>query len=274
MTRLSVNDIKSVSSSILDYDKMLFDITGASLKQIAAEAAGPGAELVCPEKHRVAIIPVTTGLGEIEGFSEAVQAVGNHLGFRTFVTKLPDVRGIAEAYESSADIIMLADDHAFIAINLRSKLIVDNTEATAMGYAAALNFLVDGLADKEVLLLGAGRLGRKAAKCLFDLGAKIAIYDINKNLENSMAKDLSDRYNNRVLSGFTLDEALSKINIIFDASSGGGFITGDQVTGQNYVAAPGIPLGLDRDALCKLKQRVVHDPLQIGVATMLYISLI
>jgi len=273
MTRLSGSDIKSVSSSIQDHDKMLFDLTGASLKQIAAEAAGSGAELVCTEQHRVAIIPVTTGLGKIEGFSEAVQAVCNHLGFQTFVTRFPDVRGIAEAYNSSADIIMLADDHVFVAINLRSKLVVDNTEATAMGYAAALNFLVDGLAGKEVLLVGVGRLGRKAAKCLIDLGAEITIYDINKNLERSMAKELSDKCDSTVRSGFTLDEALSKINIIFDASSGNGFITGDQVTRQTYVAAPGVPLGLDRDALYKIKRRVVHDPLQIGVASMLYISI-
>ncbi len=273
MTRLSVNDIKLVSSRIKNYDKMLFDITGASLKQIAAEAAGSGAELVCPEQYSVAVIPVTSGLGKIEGFSEAVQAVGNHLGFRTIVTSIPDVRGIAEAYHSGADIIMLADDHVFIAINVRSKRIVDNTEATAKGYVTALKFLVDGLADKEVLLIGAGRLGRKAAECLVDLGAKVAIYDVKKHLESSIAKDLSNKYNSKVLSGFTLDEALSKNNIIFDASSGGGFITGDQIAGQTYMAAPGVPLGLDRNALCKLTGRVIHDPLQIGVATMLYMSL-
>ncbi len=274
MTRLSVNDIKSVPSSIQEYDKILFDITGASLKQIAAEATGPDANLASFEQHEVAIIPVTSGLGKIDGFSEAVQAVGNHLGFRSIVTSFPDVRGIAEAYDSGADIIMLADDHVFIAINVRSKRIVDNSEATAKGYAAALKFLVDGLADKEVLLIGAGRLGRKAAECLIDLGAKVAVYDVNKNLESSIAKDLSDKYNSKVLSGFTLDEALSKNNIIFDASSGGGFITADQVAAQTYMAAPGIPLGLDRDALCKLKGRVIHDPLQIGVATMLYMSVI
>lgn len=274
MTRLSFNDIKYVSSNIQDYDKILLNLTGASLKQIAAEAAGSGAELICPEQHRVAIIPVTTGLGKIEGFSDAVQAVGNHLGFRTFVTRFPDVRGIAEAYNAKADIIMLADDHMFVAINLTSKLIVDNTEATAMGYAAALDFLVDGLAGKKVLLVGAGRLGNKAAKCLIDLGAEITIYDINKKLESSLAKELSDKCDNSVCSGFTLDEALSNINIIFDASSGGGFITGDQVTGQTYVAAPGVPLGLDQEALCKIEQRVIHDPLQIGVATMLYIALL
>ena len=274
MTRLSVNDIKSVPSSIQEYDKILFDITGASLKQIAAEATGPDANLASFEQHEVAIIPVTSGLGKIDGFSEAVRAICNHLGFQAFVTGLPDVHGLAEAYESNADIIMMADDHLFAAINLRTKLVVDNTEATAMGYTAALNFLVGGLSGKEVLLIGAGQLGRKAAKSLVELGADIAIYDIDKSLELSLAKELGSISKRSVRSGLKLDEALSRAYIIFDASSGSGFITREHVTEQTYVAAPGIPLGLDQDAFCKIKNRVVHDPLQIGVATMLYMSLI
>ncbi|MGM0652133.1 MAG: 3-methylornithyl-N6-L-lysine dehydrogenase PylD [Bacillota bacterium] len=273
MTRLSADDIKAIPSTIHDYDQLLMEITGASLKQIAAAAAGSGSELICPEQYRVAIIPVTTGFGKIEGFSEAVQAIANHLGFRASITQFPDVRGLAEAYSSSADIIMLADDHLFVAINPTSRAVIDNTEATAIGYTVALDYLVNGLAEKEVLLIGAGQLGRIAAQCLLEHEAHLTIHDLNKKQESSLVNEIKDKLGFSVNSGKAIYEILPRINVIFDASSGGGFITGNQVNEHTCVAAPGIPLGLDHEALNIVQQRLVHDPLQIGVAAMLYISL-
>jgi pyrrolysine biosynthesis protein PylD len=41
------------------------------------------------------------------------------------------------------------------------------------------------------------------------------------------------------------------------------------VKGDTYISAPGMPTGLGAGALKKLSGRYLHDPLQIGVATMI-----
>ena len=35
------------------------------------------------------------------------------------------------------------------------------------------------------------------------------------------------------------------------------------------IAAPGVPLGLSPEAQTRIESRLIHDPLQIGVATMM-----
>nr|WP_042331257.1 hypothetical protein [Desulfosporosinus orientis] len=37
-----------------------------------------------------------------------------------------------------------------------------------------------------------------------------------------------------------------------------------------FIAAPGLPLGIPIEELDQIQPRLIHDPLQLGVATMIY----
>ena len=53
-----------------------------------------------------------------------------------------------------------------------------------------------------------------------------------------------------------------------EATDAAGIINAVDISPQTFIAAPGVPLGLSRDAQYKCSDRLIHDPLQIGVATM------
>lgn len=274
MTRLTDNDIVDIAYSVISYDRDLIKKTGFSLGQIGAAAAGYDLSKNCLADCKVAIIPVTSGKGLIKGFSESVVAIVDHLGGQSFITGSTDVRGLTEAYSRDAHVVMLADDHCFAAINLVSRKIVDNAAATAQGYAVALDRMAGSLHNKDVLLIGAGQVGAAAAIALTELGAHLVIFDINKKKESNLARSMESRSSFPVRAGFSLNEALGRCSILFDASPGRHFVTGEQVDEKTLIAAPGIPLGLDPDAARKVSERLIHDPLQIGVATMLFQALV
>ncbi len=66
-----------------------------------------------------------------------------------------------------------------------------------------------------------------------------------------------------------LEDALSKYTILFDASPAADIIKLEYVTPETLIAAPGMPLGLTKDAYSVVKEHLIHDVLEIGVATML-----
>jgi pyrrolysine biosynthesis protein PylD len=66
-----------------------------------------------------------------------------------------------------------------------------------------------------------------------------------------------------------LEEALRRHSIFFDASPAADIIRSEHIQPQTLIAAPGIPLGCTTEAYGLVKDRLIHDPLQIGVATML-----
>jgi 3-methylornithyl-N6-L-lysine dehydrogenase len=273
MTRLLADQVRTIPADMPGYDQELISKTGCSLRQIAAAAAGTVPEGICTADYRVAVIPVESGQGLIGGFSNAVEAIASYLGFRSFITSAPDVRGLVEAYSSGADLAMLADDHVFAAINLNNRKVADNDEATARGYAVALDKMAGSLKGKKVLLIGAGRVGKPAASALIELGADLLVYDLDKAAEAGLALSLEKKCPERINSGLSLEEALAGCSIIFDASPGHGFIREDFVSRKTLVAAPGIPLGLSPAALKKVSGRLIHDPLQIGTAVMLFKAL-
>ncbi len=273
MTRLLSEDIQTIPANLNSYDRVLKEKTGLSLKELAALAAGPEYSPSDLKEYRVAVIPVTAGQGTIEGFCEAVAAIAAHLGFNASVTASPDVAGLAEAYQSDVDIILLADDGVFAAVNTKTFQVVDNTSATAIGYVVALQQMAGSLKNREVLLIGAGRLGAAAAKELVSLGAILLIYDSDKCAEKALAEKLTEQ-NYPVFCGLSLGKALGRVSLIYDASPGRGLITGEQVDQDTLIAAPGLPLGLTVEAFNKVRAKLIHDPLQIGVATMLCLSLV
>jgi pyrrolysine biosynthesis protein PylD len=267
MTRLREEDISHIPLNLNEYNKKLLKDTGKSLGGIAAYAAGTAKEIIYNlwQDIPAAVIPITCGEGIINGFSISVQRIIDFLGFSAFVTDQKDVGGLAEAVEKGAKIIFLADDNRFVAINILTGKVVDNGEATGKGYAAALDLLSGGLRDKQVLLIGAGPVGTGASGFMSTHGAKVFVYDINREQAEKLKKNLPEV---EIINNFY--EALSQYDLLFDASPAEGIIGKEQLGEHMMISAPGIPLGLTRECLPLVSHRLIHDALEIGVATMLF----
>jgi pyrrolysine biosynthesis protein PylD len=266
MTRLTGENIRDIGTTLKQYDESLIRKTGRPLKQIAIQAAGIS-EKVFEDAlvlNVAAVIPITCGQGMIQGFAESVRAILHHLGARTVRPRGADIAGIAEAVEKGATVVFCSDDDRFVAINLPLLRVVDNTEATAKGYVTALELMAGGLSGRQVLVIGgAGQLGWKAVDLLETKGAEVAAFDLNQ----SKLKELTKGRKTKVERD--LEEALRRYSILFDASPASNIIRLEHIQPETLIAAPGIPLGCTTEAYVLAKDRLIHDPLQIGVATML-----
>ena len=270
MTRLTHPDISSVASELESYDRALTARTGHDLLSLACLACEVSPDHISTVAHScsVAVVPLTYGLGEITGFAQTVKAIVSHLGFAAFVSKAKDLAGLAESYASQAHIVMLADDERFLAIELAGRRIIDNARSTGRAYAAVLSQMAGGLDGREVLVIGCGRVGEAAAGALLDYEAKVSLYD----LDHERAQRLADKISRAKGAGIAvmdeLEAALASHEILFDASPAANVIQERHITPHTFVAAPGVPHGVKAEALPKLGERFVHDPLQLGVAAM------
>jgi len=266
MTRLTGENIRDIGMTLKQYDESLIRKTGRPLKQIAIQAAGIS-EKVFEDAlvlNVAAVIPITCGQGMIQGFTESVRAILHHLGVRTVRPRRADIAGIAEAVEKGSTVVFCSDDDRFVAINLPLLRVVDNTEATVKGYVTALELMAGGLSGRQVLVIGgAGQLGWKAVGLLETKGAEVAAFDLNQSKLKELAKGRKTRVER------DLEEALRQYSIFFDASPAADIIQSEHIQPETLLAAPGIPLGCTTEAYGLVKDRLIHDPLQIGVATML-----
>jgi len=271
MTRLRIDDIVDIPANLEHYDAELMAKAGCTLRGIACQAAGIDEERVqtLSDSVIVAVVPTTCGKGIISGFADTVKEIVNHVGFKAFVTKGTDVVGLAEAFQEKADIIMLADDDQFVAINVEYRHVVENAEATGKGYVAGLNLMTGGLTGERILVLGCGPVGYSAAMALIKLGAKLSVYDVLQERCQRIADQISRTLNVGVTVEKTLSQALRDYRFLIDATPASEIITGEAITPNTYISAPGIPHGLSQSALKKISGRLIHDPLQLGVATMI-----
>jgi len=265
MTRLTSESLIHMAEELDEHNIELLRKTGYTLREIACQAADvPEADVRAASiSTPVAVIPITSGEGVIGYFAQAVQSIVNYIGFTSFVTHEHDVAGLAEGIERGAKIIFLADDDCFVAINLPRGLVADNAEATARGYVTALKCLAGELRNRKVLVIGAGLVGSKAVRSLKKLGAKVAVFDIDQAKTEVLVREYG------VIREENLAEALQRHIILLDASPAAEIIQAWHIKSDTVVAACGIPLGLSSEAYSLVKDRLVHDPLQIGVATML-----
>lgn len=265
MTRLASSDVEGIDQELSSYDAGLVHKTGLTLRQIAASAAGiTEQELIdVTTPCRIAVVPITAGDGIIEYFAQSVCSIMAHLGCQVLITEETDVAGIAEGAAAGADILFLADDRRFLAINLRCGAVIDNGEATGKGFVAALDGMAGGLRGKPVLVLGAGPVGRGAIAMLQEIGSRPAVYEI----EADKARQATAKTG--VVVERSLKEALIRYRYVVEATPQPSFIDLDDLQPDALVAAPGIPLGLTASAYAAMDDRVLHDPLQIGVAAML-----
>ena len=262
---LTKEDVIEVVEKLPAYDAELVRKTGLSLKDIATRSMEVSEEKVkaALASHKVGVVPITAGGGIVEYFSEAVTGILNYLGADVFKTSSTDIAGVAEGVEKGADIVFFADDNRFIALNLPLRRVTDNAEATARGYAAALEAMAGGLNQREVLVIGgAGRVGWNAVLSLKSRGARVAACDLNQQKMESLGKE------HQIMVERNLEEALGRYAVLFDASPAANIIEAKHIRPETLIAAPGMPLGLTEEAYSLVEQRLIHDVLEIGVATM------
>ena len=270
MTRLRTEDIEHIPHELKAYDQQLLKNTGNTLKALASHAVGlPDSELDdIIKSNKVCVIPLTSGQGIINSFSATVSGIISHLGFDSFAAQNSDATGIAEAFEKKSDIILLADDDRFVAINVHTKYVSDNVEMTAKGFVAGLDLMVNGLKGKNVLVIGCGEVGSHTAKILVTMGALVSICDINPQLTSALQKEIADVLKTKIQVDNNWRSTPVKYRYIIDATPSADIIDASVVTPDTYVVAPGVPCGLSSEARKKLSNRYLHDPLQIGVAAM------
>ncbi len=270
MTRLRTEDIEHIGRDLKAYDRELLDKTGKTLKGIAFHAVGlldrEFEEIV--KSVKVCVIPLTCGQGIIDSFSATVSGIISYLGFNSFVAQNSDAAGIAEAFEKKSDIILLADDNRFVAINVHTKYVSDNNEMTAKGFVAGLDLMAGGLKGENVLVIGCGEVGCYTAKILVNMGVLVSVCDINPQLASTLQKEIADVLKTIIQIDNSWHSASGKYQYIIDATPAVDLIDASLITPETYVAVPGVPCGLSSEARKKLSNRYLHDPLQIGVATM------
>lgn len=275
MTRLVSDDIADIVDKLEDYDTELISKTGHSLRGIACAAAGVDESRIRKILGNllVGVIPITSGEGIISGFCQAVKGIVSHMGCRAFVTQATDVAGLAEAFEKKVDIILLSDDECFIALHTKSRRVIDNAVATGKGFVAGLSLMAGGLKEKNVLVIGCGPVGRSAVKELVGEGARVSICDIDSSRSIALSEEIKRSFNAEIQIAEELDRALTAHQLIIDATPAADIIRTQHITPDTVISAPGVPLGLDSEAQSKISNRLLHDPLQIGVATMLVCAL-
>ena len=262
---LTEKDVTQLPERLPAYEAGLVKKTGLSLREIAIRSMEVSEEALTAAiaSHTVAVVPITAGGGVVENFSEAVRGILAYLDVSVFKTRESDVAGVAEGVERGADIVFFADDNRFVALNLPLRRLTDNAEATARGYVTALEAMAGGLSQRGVLVVGgAGQVGWNAVLALESKGAKVAACDIDQQKMGSLAKG------HEVIVERNLEEAVSRYTVFFDASPAADIIEAKYIKQETLVAAPGMPLGLTDEAYSLVKQRLIHDVLEIGVAAM------
>jgi pyrrolysine biosynthesis protein PylD len=162
-----------------------------------------------------------------------------------------------------SELILIADDETFLALNLISQRVINNSAATGEIYAAALAGASKGVADRYVGVLGLGPVGQAAAVWLHSQGARLIVYDKN---QKKQANFLSGR--SEIKGADSVEEVLGLTDLVLDATNASDIIKVKGLKGRLIMlSAPGIPLSTDDPSSHKV--RLIHDPLQLGVAAMI-----
>jgi pyrrolysine biosynthesis protein PylD len=271
MTRLQSDDIRHISSRLADYSRDLETKTGRSLPGIACHAWGTAEDRFNERRHlkKICVVPVTAGLGIISRFSHTVADILAFLGCRAAVADRADVAGMADAVESGFDAVMMADDNRFVAIDLCTRQVTDNAEATGRGFAAALDSMAGHIRNRDVLVMGCGPVGAAGAAFLAYLGARVALLDRDRSAAERVKHAVSQQCPTSVITiEQDLDTALSRHRFILEATPSPDTIPRARVSPDMRVAAPGVPPGVSPGAAALLGPHLVHDTLEIGVAAM------
>jgi len=259
MTRLTDGMVKDIIRSLDSANEMLSTLTGMNTVELACDAIGITPDMIDLRGLKVGVVPMTSGKGIISNFSESVAEIVRRIGMEAIVTTAVDVNGVSEALSAGVDILFMADDIKFIAINTHNGKFSNNSFSTAAGYVSALKGAAGGLAGKEVLVLGTGRVGSIAAELMIGMGATVTVYDIDAE----RMKELSQRIPVKISND--PNESLTKHDLVLNASPGA--IDGRFVKKGAIISCPGIPFPFDGLGI-KKAGTIINDPLDIGVVVM------
>lgn len=271
MTRLTSIHINKTMGQLERIDRALSERTGLSLRGVALWAIGiePEAADTPASDAVLAVVPISSGEGVISGFSEAVCAIAAHVGVKGHVTASADVSGIAEAYLSGADLLVMADDDRFVAVNTRSGLLVDNDRATGDGFAALLGLMAGQRGGEPFGVIGCGPVGTWAAVRLAHMGFEPILCDIDTKRFERAAARVRDATGREVLRLRDVAAVLARCRGVVDATPAGGIIRAYDLRHDTVIVAPGVPSGATPEAVSRLGRRFYHDNLPLGVATMI-----
>lgn len=257
MTRLVEKDVYDIGNEMEAYDRMFGLQTGTTMLAVAKRAMNVE---YLPMNRKIAVVPVTSGLGIIGGFSQALVSIFKHYELNAYATKKSDVGGILEAYEKKADMIIMADDDNFIMFNIKNNSYAENGYCTGRSFAQALyQALGEPVQSEEILVLGAGPVGSAAAIRLEELGQIPVVYDIDKEKAKALAMQL--------ISGYQVEHmVMSQYRGIIDGTTAGGFIRVKDIRRDGIISAPGVPLGVAPEVLEKIP--VIHNTLELGTLAM------
>ena len=274
MTRLKTSDICHIPSRLGRYNQELLSKTGRGLLGIACHAHGKDEIQMQAEiaAFTIQVVPITAGEGIISEFSETVAAILRFIGFNALISEQPDTNGVALAFESRAHALMMADDHRFVGINLDTRLVADNSRETGRVFAAALDLMGEGIKETQVLVLGCGPVGESAARTLLSFGARVSLSDIERSRARLLKQKLLDcpKRNNALNKNIRIEEGsdFSPYPFIIEATPCAHTIP-DKIIGDHLViSAPGVPAGVSKLGRQRLKERYLHDKLELGVAAM------
>lgn len=259
MTRLRKNDIDTLTENLSKYEEKFKQQTGKSLLEIARHALN----MKTPIKNvRTAVVPVTSGLGIIDGFSNTVCGILQYCGIDAFVTDATDVGGMQEAYKKGAKMLFMADDDTCSAFSILGNAYSDNGFATGIGFAAALEEAMKKRKETgaRVLVLGLGPVGTAAAEYLQNAGCEVWVHDINQVATKAFTKTHPG------IEVLFNPELKCEFDYILDATPVANIIKKQEVSDRTVIAAPGMPLGVEESA-ASIAQ-VIHNPLELGIITM------
>lgn len=267
MTRLRTEWISQIEETALLWDQKLRQDTGMGYPELAAAVSGRRTEELKEraKNTKVAVVPITCGEGVIGAFSESVAAVLAAMGVETFVTEHTDVNGIYEAASKGAEILYMADEDRYLALNIRSGRIGDNNLATAEGYVILLEQMAGGLKGKKTAMLGYGIVGKLMCAALKRKGADVFVYDKRWSCQKEAEA-----------MGYAWMQDLSRLKeftLLADATSEGGWLSGSFLNEEVKIAAPGLPFSLDGEVCRKLTGQYINDMLEIGTAVMFGMAL-
>ncbi|MDV0446493.1 hypothetical protein MsAg5_03320 [Methanosarcinaceae archaeon Ag5] len=268
MALLTPDDLQNMTDALVENDNLVCTLTGLSLDRLCAD-------IYKTEKknEKIAIIPVTAGCGIIGRFSESLLFTVQHFGMDGFITKNTDIAGFYEAVTSGADIILMADDLAFVAYNLKSQKIAHNQICTGRVYAEILcRMPTPDAAAKEVLVIGLGKVGTPALETFLDYGYSISVFDADSRRLNEVVGGSGYRCppNSSGKIKKYDPNAGCKFDKIFEATPAADTVPECCLTNGSVLSTPGIPCGLSKTLQEKYNVKIVQEPLGIGTLSMLY----
>lgn len=270
MTRLTPELIKDIPGNLRSYDEEIKSKTGLTLFDLGKYVSGiKEVDYNKLRSIRAAVVPVTAGRGIIEGFCYTVAKIIEYIGIESFVCEGTDVTGFAEAFSKKADLIFAADDQTFAVFCPTTRTVIDNSTATGEIYAAALELMAGGEKDKNVLVIGLGRVGSASIGYLVNRGAHVIAFDVDRR----KMELIKGKFGDKVTLCRSLPDAVKQVRLIMIAAPGPNIISEDMIDETYMISAPGIPLGLTEGALRRIGKRLIHDPLQLGVISMTFKAL-